>query len=595
MSVFFKTFVRENYFALLTAILVGLIYVGPQLIFIFSLGDQYQGIPMMHTANEDFYLARIQEILDSHPAVSSHAFFEYKNQWPMQSPTVELLYALPSLLFGVSLASVLIASKFVLPAILFLVVYFLIRKLTDQAPSFLNKANAIAGALMVTLGYDLVDYRNVWLFLIGQREPGGGFLLWSRPINPVSGGIFLMIFLVFIWSIIQKTKWHKASLLGASVFLALMMGSYFFGWGLALSILSILGFLYLIKKEYQIIKNLVCVPLLALLLAAPYWYIVWQATKSPWYAESALRNGLFYTHRPLLNKFMIAVLGTYLIFVFVFSREKLSNFKDWHWMSLAFIFGSFVAYNQQIITGMTIWPYHFVSYTIPLGVIVLMTLLYNFLNTKAPRLLIIAIIAIASASLFYGTVIQASVYQRLFAQSVETQAYAPVLRWLNAQEKDCVVFVNETDGRASVLAGLIPAFTHCNVYASTWVHSLMPTKRSYHSYFAALKLREVPPDTINQYIKENGSEIVGYLFSNWKGLYNSPDFPDFSDPQLEQRIKEFPEQYREFSKKDFRNELEKYRLDYIVSFGKLNPPLIKSLKLEKVFEVTAPGIVVYTF
>src|SRR3989338_5869552 len=103
-----KSFVRENYFAFLIAVIVGLIFIGPQLLFIFSLGDQYQGIPMMHTANEDFYLARIQEILDGHPAVSSHAFFEYKNQWPMQPPTVELLYALPSLLLGISLASVLI-------------------------------------------------------------------------------------------------------------------------------------------------------------------------------------------------------------------------------------------------------------------------------------------------------------------------------------------------------------------------------------------------------------------------------------------------------------------------------------------------------
>ena len=98
-----------------------------------------------------------------------------------------------------------------------------------------------------------------------------------------------------------------------------------------------------------------------------------------------------------------------------------------------------------------------------------------------------------------------------------------------------------------------------------------------------------------QYVKENRSEIVGYLFSNWKGLYNSPDFPDFSDPELEQRIKEFPEQYREFSKKDFRNELEQYRLDYILSFGTLNPSLVKSLKLEKSFEGTATGIVVYAF
>lgn len=586
---------RENYLAILIAGMVGFVFIGPQLLFIFSLGDRYQGIPMMHTANEDFYLARIQEILDGHPAISSHAFFEYKNQWPVQPPTVESLYALPSLLFGISPASILIASKFVVPVILFLLVYFLIRKLTDQAPSFLNKTNAMAGALFITLGYDLVDYRNVWLFLTGQRMPGGGFLLWSRPINPVFGAIFLIIFLLFVWSIIQKSKWRKSSVFGASLFLAFMMGSYFFSWGLALSVLAILGFLYLIRKEYQIIKNIALIPPLALLLAAPYWYVVWQATKSEWYAESALRNGLFYTHYPLLNKFMIAVLGMYIIVVFLLSREKLSNFKNWHWVSLAFIGGSFVAYNQQIITGVTVWPYHFVSYTIPLGAIVLMALLYNFLVAKAPRLLMVAIIAIAGVSFFYGIVVQASVYNRLFAQSVDTQSYVPVLQWFNKQEKDCVVFVNETNERASLVAGLIPAFTHCNVYASTWVHSLMPTERSYHSYFATLRLREVSPNTIDQYVKENRNEAVGYLFSNWKGLYNSPDFPDFSDPLLEQRIAKFPEQYRAFSKKDFRNELEKYRLDYILSFGELNPSLVKSLKLEKAFEATAPDIVVYIF
>ena len=79
---------------------------------------------MMKTPNEDFYLARIQEILDGHPLVGSSAFYEYKGEWSIQPPTAEMIYALPSLIFGFAPASVLVASKFVLPFILFLAVYF---------------------------------------------------------------------------------------------------------------------------------------------------------------------------------------------------------------------------------------------------------------------------------------------------------------------------------------------------------------------------------------------------------------------------------------------------------------------------------------
>ena len=154
---------------------------------------------------------------------------------------------------------------------------------------------------------------------------------------------------------------------------------------------------------------------------------------------------------------------------------------------------------------------------------------------------------------------------------------------------------NEPDERATAFAGLIPAFTNCNLYTSTWTQSLMPTERSYHNYDVTLRLHGVSVNTINQHLNENQSEAIGYLYSNWKGLYRSHDFPDFSDPLLTERIKEFPEQYRTFIKNDFRKELEKYRLDYVVSFGKLSPSLIKSLKLTQSFEDQTQGIIVYSF
>ena len=56
--------VKKHSLAFLVATLVGLIYLAPNVFFILSLKDDYRGIPMMKTPNEDFYLGRIQEILD---------------------------------------------------------------------------------------------------------------------------------------------------------------------------------------------------------------------------------------------------------------------------------------------------------------------------------------------------------------------------------------------------------------------------------------------------------------------------------------------------------------------------------------------------
>src|SRR3989344_1717925 len=109
------SFFRRHFLAVLFACLVGVIYGLPNVLFILSLNGGYQGIPMMQTPNEDSYLARIQEILDGHPALGSPYFFEYKEQLPITPPTGEFFYALPSLVFGLSAPTVLMISKFILP------------------------------------------------------------------------------------------------------------------------------------------------------------------------------------------------------------------------------------------------------------------------------------------------------------------------------------------------------------------------------------------------------------------------------------------------------------------------------------------------
>lgn len=47
--------VTENYMAIFVAVVVGIIYVTPHTSFIMTMGDNYKGIPVTQTANEDFY------------------------------------------------------------------------------------------------------------------------------------------------------------------------------------------------------------------------------------------------------------------------------------------------------------------------------------------------------------------------------------------------------------------------------------------------------------------------------------------------------------------------------------------------------------
>lgn len=599
---------RSHRVALFVALLVGVIYLAPHILFIVSLGGAYQGIPMLATPNEDSYLGRIHDIVDGHGALGSPFFFEYKAEPPLSPPTGEWFYALPSMILRVSPAAVLIASKFILPTVLFLLVYALIFRLAGDS-GWQGKLTAIAGGLLVVLGYDLIDYRTVFKYLLGADSPGS-FLLWARPVNPILGALFLFSFLLFVWAILQNTKRRKSAVIGAAVFLALMFGSYFFSWGMALSVLAALILLLLLRKEYKTAGTLALIAPLGVLFALPYWLTVLRASQSPWYEGAVLRSGLFLTHYPLLNKLLLAALFFFILAVvldFFWKRKKeqgltfsplqgqtlRNRIESWHLFCLALLLGGLWAYSQQLITGRTIWPYHFVQYTIPLSLVVGMVTMHRIIREYSRYVWGALVSVVFLSSLVFGIYTQASTYVRSRPYYAGLQDYAPLFKWLNAQEKDCVVFTNENNPEMSQLNTLIPAFTRCNRYSSTELYALIPEERGRYNYLALLRMRGIAPDAIEQYVQEHRGEAAGYLYSNWQGLFRVKDFPDFSDSLLEGRLAAFPKQYREYAARDFKTELGRYRIDYILSAGPLEKRIAQELpRLQKVFE--SAGLVLYT-
>ncbi|OHA20365.1 MAG: hypothetical protein A2849_01145 [Candidatus Taylorbacteria bacterium RIFCSPHIGHO2_01_FULL_51_15] len=590
---------RKHQVALYGALLVGAIYIAPHLFFMASLGEAYRGIPMMRTSNEDFYLARVQEILDGHPGVGSPAFWEYKEGPPLSPPVGEFLYALPSLIFGISPTSTLLSSRFFLPALLFFLVYLLVRRLNEDEDTFASTLSAIAGGLLVTLGYDLVDYRAVWSFLNQTASPVH-FLVWSRPINPVLGAILLFSFFLSLTSLVQGSPYRKWTIASASACFALMIGSYFFSWGIALSVITFLALTYLFLRKYRIVGDLSLIVLFTAILSSPYWYATWRAAQSPWYEASVFRNGLFYTHYPLLNKFLLAALLVFLLLALLEFLQKRRigmpwGIKTWHTFSLAFLLGGLWVYSQQMVTGRTVWPYHFVQYTIPLSMVVITVSLFHtrkFLFYGWHTFVSAALLG----SLLFAILLQGSVYEQSLSYYTRLQSKASLFDFLNRRERDCVVLVADRAAESYTLHGLIPAFTHCNTYNSNWGYSLMPDERIQHNYLVYLLMRGVTAEGVEAYVHNNEGDARGYLFSNWKGLYGIRDFPDFSDTVTEERLAKIPEIYRAFLEKDITQELRKYRLDYLLFEGKPTAELLQRLDISSsapIFE--EGGVFVYAF
>ena len=561
-----KSFLRDHFLAIVISLCIGLICVAPHIVFKISLGNEYKGIYLTQTSDELAYLARIQEIVDGYWTTGSVPFFEYKNNPPLMPPTaLETLIAGINKFFKISVTNIVIAGKFFLPAIFFLLIYFLVNHLTEKKESIGNKINAIAASLLIVLGYDLIDYKSLFSFFYGRGSPEY-FLLWTRPSNPILGGLLIYSFLLVVWHLYanREGKNRFGLVFFSGLILALAITSYFFSWAVILSIVGLLAIVGLFKKNFRFFKNLFFMVLTGLILASPYFYNIYLGSKNIFYQESAFRTGLFLTHEPILNIFLIFSFIIFLILSFFFKKIVKENIfkEDWWLFSLILILAGFISFNQQVITGRTIWPFHFVQYTVPLSITALFVVFYNLKNKieKLKGLWGLLIILIIVSSLSFGIYTQISVYKKNYEKYKEMQKYADVFGWINKNiKKDCVIL---SEDRA-FMNQAIPAFTHCNVYFSDFWSFLLPFDRIYYNFLVYLRLEGVSSDEIENYIKKNTDDILVYLYGTHTMIdYNVADYEDV--------LKKIATDYKEFLTKDFEAELKKYRIDYLVSEKKIN-------------------------
>ncbi|MBU0546244.1 hypothetical protein KKA13_03250, partial [Patescibacteria group bacterium] len=551
-----KEFFRNYSVVLLCALALGLLSVLPHLLAVRTLGVEYQGIPFMYSDDEDIYLARMQEIIDGHPALGSIFLYEYKNGFATQRSYGELFYVGLSRITGLTLPQTLVLAKFLFPILLFLFVYSFLLKILPADDLSLRKIWALVGSTLVALGFDLLSMRDLFTVLRGQ-DIGLQLSIWTRPVNPILGALFVFGYLNLLWKgIFNRKRWFTVAagvLLGGSVF-------YFFCWGAIFSVTVVLGTIFLVQKDWSRIKDVAITIGIGFIVSAPYWISTLRSIGGEAGRTIALRNGMFFTHSPLMNKTLFAALVVFLLIsAYLVRRGKIWRElarEPWWFVMLSLLLGGLLALNQQIVTGREIWPYHFVQYTKPFAMIVVVVTLSHLGKFRSKLFNSLGVIVLFT--LFVQGVAVASTYRAVLPDFRDRQTEASVYEWINKNaEKDCVVLVVSSGER---MARQIPAFTSCNVYGVYWLIDGIPAERIKHNFFVFLRLEGVDPENAEAYLREHHSLVRGYFYEDWDQMFKiTPD--EWSDG----KAAELAPEYQEFAKQPFTQELLRYRLDYVLT------------------------------
>ena len=555
---------------LLVAVFVGLLSVAPQWISRQALGSAYRGVPFMFVDDDDYYLARVRKITEGDFLASSPAILEGRGQLPLILPIGEYFYALPVLVFRIPILTVFVAAKFLLPAVLFYLVYLLALRLAGES-SKSAMFFAIGTSLTVTLGQTFVNPASAWSVISGATATAVS-IPWTRLVNPVTGALFLFTFLLALWEI-QNGSGKRRLWLPAGLLLALMSG-YVFSWGLALAVLFCVTVTALVRRDVSLFKRLIFVFVTGTLLLVPYWGFVASSMSGSGGHELYGRNGMFFTHAPMFNKVLFAATVVLLILSAWQYRQfrdfKRVCFQPWLLFSFALIGGGWIAFNQQILTGRTIWPYHFVQYTVPFAILVVLVGLFHVVRPVFPKLWKALMALLALASLVYGGMAAKSTLAVLPVDR-GLQSDALVFDWLNAQGvKDCVVYVREEDDR---FTRLIPGFTSCHIYRSHWVFSGgLSMDRLEHNFFTYLRFSGVEPSEAKQYLLDHSDIVRVDFFDDWNRLFGHG-----TDEWVLAQIDRLVPLYADFYNQDFATELKKYRLDYLISDIALSQEQQKSM------------------
>jgi hypothetical protein len=315
---------------------------------------------------------------------------------------------------------------------------------------------------------------------------------------------------------------------------------------------------------------LILITLGGIFLATPYLLLVHQASTLPDYMQAIRRMDAFYSHTPVMNTIVLG--AAFLLCVYAIWKRKI---ETWYVMASALVLASVFTFNQQVITGFAVWPFHYVQYTKPVVYIILLVLFSKIVASRFPRLLRASMTIAILVCIGFAMYTQAGAYKVGYAYFAPRQQLMDVYSWFNKNApKECVILSRE-GLKDDFVSRSIPDFTNCNVYTTNNDLFMIPFERIYFNYLVYLRINGISAKDIDAYTTEHRQNIIEYFYGTQT---THPIAKEYHELEAQENLPvKVAQDYKEFLKKDFSTELLKYKIDYVLSQGELDKATLASL------------------
>lgn len=552
----FAARIRRHWPALVLALIVGTLIIAPSWYFRYESGS-YKGVDLFRSDAELNYLAQIQETYDGYFGLGNIYLADGKDAPAgIQQPLSAFIVWLFGRSFGMDAPSANLYSKFVFPALLTIVLYFLFIVLTS------SRRFALLGASFVMLApatLGLFSFPDLSSMILRGVFPNAEyqFLTYARSINPQISSFFLYGFFLLIWFALSRDRvTGKKSLnlwssIGAAVVLGLSFHSYFFVYSFASVFTFLLFVWFIIKKDWPRARNLFFIGLGAFIIAFPALWRMYSAMSGSYYSAATERVGVFLSHKFIFSKVWW---GTFFVWLASWRLQS----KSVKLFFGLFLLSGFILGNQQVITGRMIpAPQHYHWYYIApfcgaFFIYLAHRVASRYVSTRVARAGAIAALLLFA---WLGVQFQRASYAHYAPLVISEQRYSGALAWLreNASRDSAVLASDEA-------AHLVVGFTPANVYYHRGLTDFpIPPERMKSALFINIFLSGVTAESASEYFEKERNLVGSWLYGEHYRQRNGCNgcFPDELRDAL---IKE----YQEFLSRDFVTELKKYPLDYIL-------------------------------
>jgi hypothetical protein len=343
------------------ALAITLLSVYPQLVMWGVRGREWNGSFAEVDGDEWAYSAYIQALIDGRPRRSNP--YTGRDESPDQ-PVPESLFSIqfvpayaiagPARLVGASSSTAFIVLAVLAPFFSCLAIFWVISNVIKD-----HRLAAVGSVVVLCFGALGAGQGIVHLL---TSDYGYSSFLFLRRYEPLAPFPLFFLFCVFVWKMLAaEPRFRIAWSVAAGLTLDLLVFSYFYLWTSALAWLMCMVLLWVVARPNELRKKVwPLVTLLILALGAVVPYALLLARRS---ATMDSRYKLALSHTPDLFRIPeLLGLGAILLIVFSALRRRINWRAPTSLFAAAFALMPLVVFNQQLITGRSLQPFHYEAF-----------------------------------------------------------------------------------------------------------------------------------------------------------------------------------------------------------------------------------------